>query len=41
VRRLLLALVALVSLVMVKLGFDWAEARAKRKKVGGTNKSQN
>jgi len=34
VRRLLIALLALVSLVLVKLGFDWTEERAKRKKDG-------
>jgi hypothetical protein len=32
VRRIFLAVAALVSLILVKLGFDWVEARAKQKK---------
>lgn len=34
VRRILLAAAALVSVFLVKLGFDWTETRAQRKKDG-------
>jgi hypothetical protein len=34
VRRILLAAVVLVCLILVKLGFDRTEARAKREKDG-------